>query len=158
MIDAIETKCQFLFENITDCVTNDKGSAFGITFENNYMDKFPIIDSIYPEVHSNPSKIRIINSRYNCILPHENIIDKYDLSDIIEKYKRRINRFYDVLSNNMIRKIFIIVSHKDENIEELKKVLNKYTFNYIIRFKQYNKKTKFSSWKKTELDWDELLV
>jgi Zn-finger protein len=145
IVDCIENKCQFLFD--TDY----------ITFDNNYKDMFPSVNENWND-NITSSKTKIINSKYSCILPHENLSLENTIDMIKEKYDRRIKRFYEILSKDSIKKIFIRLTNKDEDIKDLERVISVYSNNFEIRNIYYDKKTKYSSWKKEELDWENILL
>ena len=110
--------------------------------------KFQIIHEDWSDTQGT-SKCTIKNTDYNFVFPHD------DIDDFIPKYKRRIERFYDILKNDKIKKIFIRLSKKDETKEllELTQLLNIYTKNYDIFTHVYDKHKKYETWKKDEIDW-----
>ena len=118
---------------------------------------FPSVDENWDD-NITSSKTKIINSKYSCVLPHENLSLENTIDMIKEKYDRRIKRFYEILSNNSIKKIFIRLTNKDEDIKDLERVISIYSNNFEIRNIYYDKKTKFSSWKKEELEWENILL
>lgn len=118
-------------------------------------DKFPCMYD--DDWNDDESKNYILkNNKYSIIYPHEiKYDDIYDvhLESFKKKYQRRIERFSSVIGDEHIKKIFIRISNKDENYDLLKKVLDEICVNYELRIIKIDKKTKFSSWKKDELDW-----
>jgi hypothetical protein len=111
-----------------------------------------------------PTCINIIlkHKLYNITYPHDIRAINYetDMLSAIEKYKRRIIRFYEILKDDAIKKVFIRTTQKKENIDELDKILKKYTKNYEIRLIVLDKLSlsKCTEWKKTELDWEKYFL
>ena len=68
------------------------------------------------------SLIRIKHKIYDLYLPHEAVNYEIDLDLVIEKYKRRIERFRDLLRNPLKKKkIFLGYYKKDDKKDDKKK-------------------------------------
>lgn len=115
--------------------------------------KFPLIGDDWNDDMS--ENIVLKHKMYNVVFPHDLKKDG-DMTLIKNKYNRRIERFYDVIKNENVKKIFIRVSNKCESSEEIKNTLERYATNFEIKIITLDKKTKFSSWKKNELDWPKI--
>ncbi len=119
--------------------------------------KFPLlVDNWNEELSEN---IVLKHKLFNITFPHELSKENSDIDNIIEKYIRRIERFNQVICNDKIKKIFIRITNKNNQDEEnkLKRILELKATNFEIRYIRINKKDKFSSWKKDELDWKTIL-
>jgi hypothetical protein len=66
--------------------------------------------------------------------------------------------YYEILSNDKIKKIFVRLSKKDETdeINKLEKVLQIFSNNHKIINYIYDKKIK--SWQKDELNWQQIFT
>ena len=84
--------------------------------------------------------------------------DNNHIQEFIIKYNRRIDRFYEILSNDKIKKIFVRLSKKDETdeINKLEQVLQLFSNNFKINNYVYDKKIK--SWQKDELNWQQIFT
>ena len=72
---------------------------------------------------------------------------------MIEKYDRRVKRFYETLVDDTIKKVFVRVTHKNENIDRLNMLLSNITSNYEVKLIKIDRTIKYESWKKDEIDW-----
>ncbi len=123
-------------------------------------DKFPLLDEKWDDNINN--NIIIKHQLYNFTFPHEinYINDKNEINNQIEnmcaKYKKRIKRFYDILKDDGIKKKFIRITHKKEIPDLFEKCIGKICNNFEVQIIFIDKKTKFSSWKKDELDWNNI--
>lgn len=108
------------------------------------------------------SKYKLKHKFYDIILPHEFIeINTDTIQLFINKYKRRINRFYELnKSNNKL--IFIRLGLdceiKQKHINSLIEALNAKFFNAINEIKFINstelsKEIKTSDWTRSEYNW-----
>lgn len=71
------------------------------------------------------SLIRISHKIYDLYLPHEAVNLEIDLDLVIEKYKRRIERFRDLLKNPLHKKkIFLGHNKKDKKDIKIKEKIN----------------------------------
>lgn len=136
IISNIDNKFQYFFNDIEVSI--------------NDSDKFLSIDDNWLESNL-INKYKIKNKYF--IFPH----DKID--DFKDKYTRRINRFYEILNNDKIKKVFIRISKKDEkkDIIKLEETLKKFNNNFIVKNYKYDKKMIFSSWQKNELNWNNII-
>jgi hypothetical protein len=122
-------------------------------------DKFPYIDENWSDISS--KNIIIKHTKYLITFPHEvksdnNISEQ--INNFIEKYNRRIIRLINILKNDSIKKVFIRITFKNEDFEKLNNILSKICNNYEIKLIKINKKNKFSSWKKEELNWNNIFI
>jgi len=136
----IETNFQFFIN--TDLFDFDRES-----------NKFPYVDNDWIDDISN--NIIIKHKKYNIIFPHDiTVKDKESsLIKMIEKYDRRIQRFRETLIDDTIKKVFVRVTHKNENIDRLNMLLSNITSNYEVKLIKFDKTIKYESWKKDEIDW-----
>ena len=111
----------------------------------------------------NPVKSRVqLKLSNGMILPHEAIEDVFDDLLYTEKYKRRIDRFRNVVRDEKIKKIFIRADEKhltSNQKEKLYKSLDLYGCNnYEIRFICYSdyKCTGTFTWQRDYICWKEL--
>ena len=146
---------------------------FSIFFENyatspqsNNFDKFDDFDDLHDL--DNPDNLKNIKSRVQIklsngiVLPHEAHEDIFDEKTYTEKYKRRIDRFKNIIYDEKIRKIFIRTD-KDELSEKqknkLKLSLELYKCkNYDIKFIAYSNykcDTQYT-WHRDYIPWSEL--
>ena len=71
------------------------------------------------------SLIRVSHKIYDLYLPHEAVNYEIDLDLVIEKYKRRIERFRDLLKNPLHKKkIFLGYNKKDKKDDKMKEKIN----------------------------------
>ncbi len=86
------------------------------------------------------SLIRMKHKTYDLYLPHEAVNLEIDLDLIIEKYKRRIERFRDLLRNPLHKKkIFLGHNKKDKIKIELEKTFLKFgAVNFKLFIINYN--------------------
>jgi hypothetical protein len=137
-------------------------------FNKNYLeiirdsDKFPLVDE---EWNNNLNKNIILkHKKYNILFPHEIsydidkiVIDK-NIDIMVEKYNRRITRFFDIIKNSKIKKTFIRITGKKEDEKLLYKTLEKISNNFVLKYIYMDKSIKYISWKKEEIDWDALFI
>jgi predicted aspartyl protease len=96
------------------------------------------------------------------MFPHEikysddPVIVQMQIIDMCDKYKRRIERFMEIIKNKNIKKIFVRVTDKTEIPELLVRVLETVAVNFDFKHVQLDKTIKYSSWHKHELDWDDV--
>ena len=95
-----------------------QSSTFNFFEENNEDFNLPNgIEENYPPL----SLIRITHKIYDLYLPHEAVNLEIDLDLVIEKYKRRIERFRDLLRNPLHKKkIFLGHNKKDKKDNKIK--------------------------------------
>jgi hypothetical protein len=143
-IYALETKFQFLC--MKEYLTIEK-IDYGFFPELNTIDSN--MDNLLDQ--SKPSKIKIINTKYNFLYPHEPNYDTDEeiLDQFIKKYSRRVDRLLQLLDDKSIKKIFVIVSPiYDLSINQ--KIID-IGSNIHIKDIVYDKKQKYLDWKKEEL-------
>ena len=144
LINILETKFQFLC--MKEHLKIEK-IDYGFFPELNTID--PNMDNLLDQ--SKPSKIKIINTKYNFLYPHEPNYDTNEeiLDQFIKKYSRRVDRLLQLLDDKSIRKIFVIVSPiYDLSINQ--KIID-IGSNIHIKDIVYDKKQKYLDWKKEEL-------
>ncbi len=152
--------------NINDLI-NILSNDFKFFTDMNYIeilnesDKFPYLDDKWTSVLS--KNVILKNTKYNITFPHEIKIDDQTSVDIkiknfIDKYDRRINKFISILKNDSIKKVFIRITNKKEELENLNDILSKICLNYELKIIIINKKKKFLSWKKEELNWENIFI
>jgi hypothetical protein len=152
--------------NINDLI-NILSNDFKFFTDMNYIeilnesDKFPYLDDKWTSVLS--KNVILKNTKYNITFPHEIKIDDQTSVDIkiknfIDKYDRRINKFISILKNDSIKKVFIRITNKKEELENLNDILSKICLNYELKIIIINKKNKFLSWKKEELNWENIFI
>ena len=144
--DTLEKSFSNFFENFTEFEQSDNYNNF---------DNIDNIDNIDNSIKSR-IKIKLSNG---IILPHEANEYSFDKYAYIEKYKRRIDRFVDIIRNNKIKKIFVRSDNKkitDKDKQKLESELKQYgCINYHIIFIDYSEyicKEKFN-WKREYIDW-----
>ena len=126
---------------------------------NELSDKFPCLEDDWSDEIS--KNIIIKHNKYSVIFPHEIKSDKdivNEIDNFIKKYERRINRFRRIILDKDIKKVFVRISNKTEDISKLDNFLKTKCDNYEIKFIKLDKKNKFSSWKKEELDWNKIYI
>jgi len=108
------------------------------------------------------SKYKLSHKKYKIVLPHElTSIDDTSITEFLNKYKRRINRFYDLDTLIDTELIFIrLGTGKDiKHLDKLNEVLTKYFKKYKLKFinsSELSKTVKTSNWKRDEYDWENL--
>ena len=134
--ELIKNKFQFFFDDL-QIIDNDGD--------------FPIINDFWDYTQEINSKK--IKNKYFVFLHDNNHIQEF-----IIKYTRRIDRFYEILSDDKIKKIFVRLSKKNETDEiiKLEKVLQIFSNNHKIINYIYDKKIK--SWQKDELNWQQIFT
>lgn len=111
--------------------------------------KFPLIDEVWNDNIIDHAIVE--NTKYKFKFYHDFLTyDSDQLKYVKEKYDRRIKRFYDILYDEHVRKIFIRVDKKYHS-----------SLSYFEKFP--NSEVRFinsssggnvcTSWKKEELDW-----
>lgn len=146
-------------ENLNDVIKLIDNKFDGFLDFNNYnivncdSNKFGLDDALNEIKFSN---FIMKHKYYKIRLPHE----LYDISDLYkfkERYSKLIDHFYslDKLGEQII---FIrLGKNKDyDKLPELEKVLSKYFNNFVIRFIDISNITT-SSWKKNEINWQQLI-
>jgi hypothetical protein len=149
---TLEKDFSNFFENFIESKQSDNYNNF---------DNIDNIDNIYNIDNSIKSKIKIkLNN--GIILPHEANEYSFDKYAYIDKYKRRIDRFNDIVRNNKIKKIFIRSDNKkitDKDKQQLEYGLKQYgCINYHIIFIDYSDfqiKGDFN-WKREYIDFKKL--
>lgn len=131
-----------LSPKIEKCIENDFIDLFD---SSNYIEKnsksfTPLLDEDWNEEKEN--NIKIYHSIYKFTFLHDTFID------LIEKYKRRVNRFYKMMKDPSIhKKLFRMSTY----ISDLSILFDKKGFvNYKI---YYQKMISGQDWKKEEFDW-----
>jgi hypothetical protein len=91
------------------------------------------------------SLIRVSHKIYDLYLPHEAVNLEIDLDVVIEKYKRRIERFRDLLKNPLDKKKIFLGYYKknkkddkDDKIELEKTLLKFGAVNFKLFIINYN--------------------
>jgi len=151
LIKILESNFQFFLENLYIERESDKFQLFDSE----------IIIKNYDLIISEPKTLIIKNKNYSSLVfPHE-ITDIKDMQLFIEKYKRRINNFLNIINDNTIKKIFIKISKNPISTEEknmIEKLLNVSDISINgIRYVTIDKNIKYKSWKKDEIDWISIL-
>jgi hypothetical protein len=146
--------------NRTEDIISLMENKFQHFFDEEYLikekevDNFPLIKD--DMILSNKSiNIVMKHKLYSIIFPHE-IRKGYEYLDMMivkEKYMRRVNRFYDVCTNSIVKKVFVRITNKKDDYEKIDRCLKKFACNYELRIILIDKKTKYSNWKKDEIDW-----
>jgi len=134
--ELIKNKFQFFFDDL-QIIDNDGD--------------FLIINEFWDDKKEHNNKK--IKNKYFVFLHDNNHIQEF-----IIKYTRRIDRFYEILSDDKIKKIFVRLSKKNETDEiiKLEKVLQIFSNNHKIINYIYDKKIK--SWQKDELNWQQIFT
>ena len=106
------------------------------------------------------SKYKLKHKKYNIILPHEfEIINEETIQRFVDKYKRRIDRFYEL---NNAELIFLrLGTEKDiKYLNILEQTINNNFINTINKIKFINSLDfKDSvSWKRDEYDWNNYFI
>jgi len=131
-----------LSPKIEKCIENDFIDLFD---SSNYIEKnsssfTPLLDEDWNE--ENENNIKIYHSIYKLTFLHDTF------TDLIEKYKRRVDRFYKIMKDPIIHKKLFRMS---KDISELSILFDKKGFvNYKI---YYQKMISGQDWKKEEFDW-----
>lgn len=132
---------------IEKCIENDFIDLFD---SSNYIEKkksnlsAPLLDEDWDEDwnEEKENNIKIYHSIYKLTFLHDTF------SDLIEKYKRRVDRFYKIMKDPTIhKKLFRMSTY----ISDLSISFDKKGFvNYKI---YYQKMISSKDWKKEEFDW-----
>lgn len=149
-------------DTLCDCIDKEFSIFFeGYTtkLQSNNFDNFDTIDVSTDKNIKSKIQLKLCNG---LILPHEAIDDVFDESIYKEKYKRRIDRFKNIVQNKEIKKIFIRADEKsltEIQKDKLKKSLDLYgCINYEIKFICYAdyKCTEKFTWQRDYICWKEL--
>jgi len=139
-----------IIEAINDIVLNNiKFHFLNIDVEFQDCEKFIEIKNEYGDTEKF-NGFRISN-KYGFVFPH----DKPE--NFIVKYEGRIDRFCKIMRDKNIKKIFVRVSKKKEDFTVFSETIKKICNNFTVISYVYGD-TKFSSWRKDEIDWSKLLV
>ena len=136
-----------LVPNIYSVIQDDFNQFFNFRFKNKSKN-FPVIKNKWVDREMNKETIRVVNT-YGVHFVHDFLLD-YDLDEIICKYKRRINRFYDIMKSNCQKKLYRLTKKKDECLEKL--FYSKGFINFDIKYIYFQDLPLCKSWKKKEVD------
>ena len=97
----------------------------------NYVDDIDMVDT--------NSLLKLKHKDYKIILPHEAKNDIIDLDEIMDKYKRRIDRFNEIIKSNKCKIIYVGIDKiNDLDKQKIIKCLDDYgCINYKIKFIEY---------------------
>jgi len=152
--DSLDSKFSIFFDNYHIVEQSDNFNNF---------DNFDNFDNLDKNEKDTKSRLRI-KLKNNMILPHESEGFIFNELKYKEKYQRRINRFYDVVSNEKIKKIFIRCDNKQvkqSDKEMLITSLNNYgCVNYEIRYVTYTDYMCIGEfkWKRDYIDWGNIFI
>jgi hypothetical protein len=144
-------------ENIMECITNN----FQIFIDPKFLvvedthSKFPYLetDDFSDDVSEHIIVKHVI---YGIKFPHDfKSSIETEIESAKEKYQRRINRFYEIIANPKIKKIFVRIDNKKTSGARLDEFFSKICDNFIIKHIIPPQIT-YTSWKKDELDWKSL--
>jgi hypothetical protein len=77
-----------------------------------------------------------------------------DIEYVVEKYNRRIERFYNVMRDRNIEKHLYRICKYDER-EQIEKIFKEKNFlNWKLHIKLYSEFPQCEEWKRSEFDWD----
>jgi hypothetical protein len=142
------------------CILND----FSNFIDKEYLvckgksNSFPHLDEDYCELDAdNYSTIKMKHTLYNFVFPHDfkDDFSNDDFEHIVNKYNRRIKRFYNIMCSPE-KKVLLGIGNKKsfERLEYLKEIMNIKSFiNYEIKFILYNELPKSENWKRDEFDF-----
>jgi hypothetical protein len=150
LINILETDFQFFLDELFIESESNKFSLIDLIEIKNY----DIFNSVGIKNSFELDKTLIIKSRkyLSLVFPHE-IKDINDFPIFIEKYKKRINNFRNIINDSKINKIFIRVEKNlSSKLDKLDKLSNLCKPNQI-KYVNIDKSIKYSSWKKDEIDW-----
>jgi hypothetical protein len=136
-----------LSPKIEKCIENDFIDLFDPLhyIEKNSKSFTPLLDEDWNE--ENENNIKIYHSIYKLTFLHDTF------TDLIEKYKRRVDRFYKIMKDPTIHKKLFRMSR---DISDLSILFDKKEFvNYKI---YYQKMINGRDWKKEEFDWEKWLI
>ena len=147
VIDLIQSKFQYFMEKEYLIEDTDIDST-----------KFPILDG---DNMTDDYKKHIIvkNTKLNIRFYHD-CESIEDIDNMIEKYNRRITRFYNILGNINIKKVFIRLSKNKDDERLFNKFINdsgitNCSMIYIFITNKMVRECK--DWRKEELDWKHYL-
>lgn len=118
----------------------------------NTSNNFPLIDENWNDNKTNT--IRVKNTKYNIDFVHDFVNGLEDLDYVIEKYNRRIERFYKIMKDTSIKKILINVSNNFD-INKCYKILEENNCkNFKLFTISYEEIGKTKDWKMDEYNWE----
>ena len=123
----------------------------------NYSDNFPYL--LEDNWIDTKSKIqRVNNKKYKVGFVHDfTSIDDLDL--VIEKYNRRITRFYHIMLDPSVKKKIYRISPVNENKQLLIDCFHQNGFvNFEINFQRYQDLGVSIDWKFSNYDWKQLFL
>ena len=99
----------------------------------------PNFNHIDDDIDTIKSLLKLKHKDYKIILPHEAIGDTIDLDEIMDKYKRRIDRFNEIITSSKYKIIYIGIDKiNDLDKQKIIKCLDGYgCINYKIQFIEY---------------------
>lgn len=145
---------------IINCIDDDFKKLFVDLEHKNISDNFAYIDdtnTFIPNDASTNKMIRIVNKNYKMSFVHDFQFDMSNYDIVVEKYQRRINRFYEVMKDETINKIFYRIGPKKEEslIKKLMDCFNdKHFKNYNIKFCSFSDIGSSNDWKRNNFRWD----
>jgi hypothetical protein len=167
-----------------DWVTIPKFSSIIKILENNFNNfldfKIKKISNSHPyfEDHFDENgklSTFIVENEYNITFPHDFITEKSfeeQISSVREKYLRRINRFYSLVSDQNNEIIFIRDEHNPKNINDeiLKQFFEIFNFKLILICHKFSFTTnleniqiisdyeEFDNWRRPNVVWDKIFT
>ena len=165
---------QFLkFFDESEWIISSQSDNFDFIFDEHMDTKTPLKfestlsnsnSNSYSESNSNSkSKLKLNHKTYKIILPHESIDTNINLSEVLQKYRKRVNRFNDLLKSFQRKIIYIgcnkIIKNRSVYENELKMCLDNYNcINYSIVFVQYNDYPTIGqySWHRNWIPWNRI--
>lgn len=143
-------------KSICETLDNDFSNFFENYTIKHQSDNFDNFDE------GGKSLVKII-LKNKMILPHEAQEMEFNFDSYKEKYKRRINRFKNIIRDCTIKKIFVRADNSpiDLEKEKLESSLEKYgAINFNIRFINYNDYTceEEFTWQRNYIDWKKILI
>lgn len=143
-------------KNILDVLSNDFQDFLNINFLNvTGKTSFSHIEENFFDMEENLcSMLRVKHTKYiglEFLHDFKNIGE--DIENVVEKYNRRIERFFNVMRDENIEKHLYRICKYDER-EQLEKIFKEKKFvNWILHIKLYSELPICEEWKKAEFDW-----
>lgn len=122
-----------------------------LQYKNNVRESFLVTDN---EIEKDVSLMRVTNTKYKIHFLHD-FESTDELEKVVEKYNRRINRFYEIMRDqNTIKHLFYLSSINETNVEKLNSLfISKGFYNFSIHLIFSPIPT--TSWKREE--WSKLI-
>jgi hypothetical protein len=144
-------------KNIIDVLSNDFANFLNVNFlKVAGKTSFSHIDENFSEIDENLcSMLRVKHKKYAGVefLHDFHDLNLEDIDNVVEKYNRRIERFYKVMRDENVEKHLYRICKYDER-EQIEKIFREKNFvNWKLHIKLYSEFPICEEWKRSEFEW-----